>query len=113
MLSAAIVGAGPASAVGTIDVPNCTASVGNAPVSSPIVRLTQPRRGRRAGVGVLDLLHRGEVRAVRAPEADGVHRGEPSCCPELPQRRQRGVQPEHVVRCDQAPSGTAIVGREW
>ena len=42
MLSVAIDGAGPASAVGTIEVPNCTASVGNASLSRPIARLIQP-----------------------------------------------------------------------
>ena len=62
-----------------IEVPNCTASVGKASESSPIARLTQPWRIAEPGIGVLDRLHRGEVRPVRHLEPDRVDRGEPSC----------------------------------
>ena len=69
MLSVAIVGAGPASEVGMIDVPNCTASVGER-VGVESDRPVDPAPPDvRAGIGILDLLHGGEVRPVRHPAA--------------------------------------------
>ena len=56
---------------------------------------------RRAGVGVLDQLHRREVRAVRLLHADGLHGGQLAGVPQPLQRRQLGVQPEHRVLGDQ------------
>ena len=95
-----------------IDVPNCTASAGNASVSSPIARLIQPRRMLRARIGVLDLLHGGEVRPVRHLAARW--RGRPPCRPSIhccSSGCQVGVQPEQCRSCSRLPSGTAIEPR--
>ena len=60
----ATVGVGPPIIVGGIASPMCTASGGRGAPPRPTIRLTQPRRSREPGVGVLDELHRLEVRAV-------------------------------------------------
>ena len=74
---------------------------GLASASVPTSRLSQPDRDRRAGVGVLDLLHRGEVRAVRRGQAGRVHGGHLAGGPERQQRLERRVQAEHAVLGEQ------------
>ena len=54
-----------------------------------------------AGVGVLDLLHRGEVRAVRRRQPGRVDGGQLAGVPQRQQRRELGVQPEHAVLGEQ------------
>ena len=49
------------------------------------------------GGGVLDGLHRCEVRAVRHGQAGGVHRAHPALLPQRQQRGERRVQAEEVV----------------
>ena len=62
--------------------------------------------GGGAGVGVLDLLHRGEVRPVRHREADGVHGGELTRGERPLQRLHRRVQAERRVLGEQRAAGT-------
>ena len=67
---------GPIIAVVGKFMPSCTASRVPSLVPRPIIRLIQPVRTVGAGVGVLDLLDGGEVRAVRDREAGGLDGGE-------------------------------------
>ena len=94
------VGDGPVSMVGTIEVVRCTASVGL------LRRRARPSvhpaaADARGQVGVLDLLHRQEVRAVRLVHADRVDSSELPAVVEPLQRLHRRVQAEHGVLRDQ------------
>ena len=96
---------GPTSAVVGKFMPSCTASSvpfagaeTDHPVDPPGARLG-------AGGGVLDLLDRGEVRAVRHREPGGLDGRELTGLPERLERGHRRVQPEHRVLAQQRGRG--------
>ena len=70
---------------------------GLASASVPTSRFSQPDRTDEPGVGVLDLLHRGEVRAVGRRQPGRVHGGHLAGGPERQQRLEARVQAEHAV----------------
>ena len=83
---------------------------GAVPGVVPISRLSQPTRARGAGVGVLDLLHGVEVRAVGDRQPGGVHRGDLAGLPQRDQGGHRRVQAEQAVLDEQPVGGDRDAG---
>ena len=104
-------GAGPASAAGGTPVPMFIACRGElSPSGQPDQAVEPAGPGRRPGRGVLELLHRGEVRAVRGRQAGGVDPTQLAGAPERQQRRERRVHAEEGVRRDQLVLGDRDAG---
>ncbi len=100
-----ITGSVPYKDAGTAPEPRLKPWRGESPGRCPRRRLSQPSRVRGAGVGVLDLLHCGEVRAVRGGQARRVHRSQATRVPQREQWRQLGMETEHAVLAQQPVRG--------
>ena len=92
-------------------VPALNPCSGELPGVPPTRRFSQPTRSLGARVGVLHLLHRGEVGPVGHRQAGRVHGRHLARLPQRLEGGHRRVQAEHAVLPAAGRPGTAMRGR--